>query len=46
MILDPEEVKSIRTSIPLYDQRRFDIYGDVSETVQFTEDGKGTLKKN
>ncbi|KAL1933852.1 hypothetical protein VTP01DRAFT_7942 [Rhizomucor pusillus] len=44
--IDPEEVKSIRTSIPLYDQRRFDIYGDVSETVQFTEDGKGTLKKN
>ncbi|KAI8372848.1 carbon-nitrogen hydrolase [Radiomyces spectabilis] len=37
--IDPEEIKSIRTNIPLYGQRRFDIYGDVTETVQDRDDG-------
>ncbi|OLY81796.1 Hydrolase [Smittium mucronatum] len=29
--LDLDEIKEIRTNIPLYDQRRFDIYPDVSK---------------
>jgi hypothetical protein len=35
----------MRTNIPLYDQRRFDIYGDVSETVSIHQDGTATKKK-
>lgn len=44
MNLDPEQVKEVRTNIPLYDQRRFDIYGDVSESVELHEDGTATKK--
>ncbi|CAO3641784.1 unnamed protein product [Cunninghamella echinulata] len=43
--IDPEQVKEIRTNIPLYHQRRFDIYDDVSESVEFNEQGNGTKKK-
>ncbi|KAF7728541.1 hypothetical protein EC973_005945 [Apophysomyces ossiformis] len=41
--IDPEEIRSIRAGIPLYEQRRFDIYGDVAETVEI-KDGKGFKK--
>lgn len=43
--IDPEQVNTIRTSIPLYNQRRFDIYGDVAETVVVDKDGNGTKKQ-
>ncbi|CEG69115.1 Putative Nitrilase [Rhizopus microsporus] len=42
--IDPQEVKNVRTYIPLYDQRRFDIYDDVSEPVEFGKDGIGAKK--
>ncbi|CAO3700517.1 unnamed protein product [Rhizopus stolonifer] len=42
--INPQEVKDVRTFIPLYDQRRFDIYGDVSETVEFRKDNTGVKK--
>lgn len=42
--LDPEQVMEVRTNIPLYDQRRFDIYDDVSEAVSFNEDGIANKK--
>ncbi|KAG1294756.1 hypothetical protein G6F66_004929 [Rhizopus arrhizus] len=42
--IDPQEVKDVRTFIPLYNQRRFDIYGDVSETVDFRQDNTGIKK--
>ncbi|KAI8641757.1 carbon-nitrogen hydrolase [Parasitella parasitica] len=41
--IDPELIKSTRQHIPLYHQRRFDLYGDVSETVQ--EDQSGQVYK-
>ncbi|KAI8144703.1 carbon-nitrogen hydrolase [Fennellomyces sp. T-0311] len=43
--IDPQEVQSIRSSIPLYDQRRFDIYADVAESVDVDENGKGVKKQ-
>ncbi|KAI9032835.1 carbon-nitrogen hydrolase [Phycomyces nitens] len=43
--IDPEEIKTIRTNIPLYDQRRFDVYGDVAETVDIKA-GKGFKKED
>ncbi|ORY96443.1 carbon-nitrogen hydrolase [Syncephalastrum racemosum] len=43
--VDPEQVNTIRTSIPLYNQRRFDIYGDVAETAVVDKDGNGTKKQ-
>jgi hypothetical protein len=45
LLLDPELVRETRTSIPLYHQRRFDIYGDVNETVQFRDDDTGVKKE-
>lgn len=42
--VDPQEVKNVRTYIPLYDQRRFDIYDDISESVEFGKDGIGAKK--
>ncbi|KAI8874500.1 carbon-nitrogen hydrolase, partial [Backusella circina FSU 941] len=43
--IDPELVKETRTNIPLYHQRRFDIYGDVNETIQFKDDNTGVKKE-
>lgn len=43
-MLDPELIKTTRQYVPLYNQRRFDIYGDVSETVQQNEEGQATKK--
>ncbi|KAI9499171.1 carbon-nitrogen hydrolase [Zychaea mexicana] len=43
--IDPEEVQSIRRNIPLYSQRRFDIYGDVAKTVVVDENGNGVKKQ-
>jgi hypothetical protein len=43
-MLDPELIKTTRQYVPLYNQRRFDIYGDVSETVQENEEGQATKK--
>ncbi|KAI8380143.1 carbon-nitrogen hydrolase [Blakeslea trispora] len=43
--IDPKQVQEVRTNIPLYDQRRFDIYGDVSETVSIDENGIGKKKE-
>ncbi|KAI8373433.1 carbon-nitrogen hydrolase [Choanephora cucurbitarum] len=43
--IDPKQVQEVRTNIPLYDQRRFDIYGDVSETVSIDQDGIGKKKQ-
>ncbi|ORZ16264.1 carbon-nitrogen hydrolase [Absidia repens] len=42
--VDPAQVEVIRTNIPLYNQRRFDIYDDVSESVAFDGQGNGTKK--
>ncbi|KAI7897219.1 carbon-nitrogen hydrolase [Mucor mucedo] len=42
--IDPEQVKEVRTNIPLYNQRRFDIYDDVSDSVQEHADGTSTKK--
>ncbi|KAI8060177.1 carbon-nitrogen hydrolase [Gongronella butleri] len=42
--IDPAEVQSTRETIPLYNQRRFDIYGDVADTVQLDDQGNGTRK--
>lgn len=42
--VDPAQVETIRSSIPLYTQRRFDIYDDVSESVAFDDEGNGTKK--
>ncbi|KAG2190142.1 hypothetical protein INT46_005187 [Mucor plumbeus] len=42
--IDPELIKTTRQYVPLYNQRRFDIYGDVSETVQQNEEGQATKK--
>ncbi|KAG2229108.1 hypothetical protein INT48_000950, partial [Thamnidium elegans] len=42
--IDPEQVKEVRTNIPLYDQRRFDIYDDVSVSIKEHEDGTATKK--
>ncbi|KAI8339612.1 carbon-nitrogen hydrolase [Chlamydoabsidia padenii] len=42
--IDPSQVESIRSSIPLYTQRRFDIYDDVSQSVTFDDQGKGNKK--
>ncbi|OBZ84358.1 Hydrolase C26A3.11 [Choanephora cucurbitarum] len=43
--IDPKQVQEVRTNIPLYDQRRFDIYGDVSETVSIDQCGIGKKKQ-
>ncbi|CEP16397.1 hypothetical protein [Parasitella parasitica] len=42
--IDPEQIKSTRQYIPLYHQRRFDIYGDVSDTVEENQDGQVSKK--
>ncbi|ORX56208.1 carbon-nitrogen hydrolase [Hesseltinella vesiculosa] len=42
--VDPEQVQSTREFIPLYNQRRFDIYGDVAETVNVDSQGNGRKK--
>jgi predicted amidohydrolase len=42
--VDPAQVETIRSSIPLYTQRRFDIYDDVSESVVFDNEGNGIKK--
>ncbi|KAI9315643.1 carbon-nitrogen hydrolase [Dichotomocladium elegans] len=42
--IDPEEIIEFRNSIALHNQRRFDIYGDISETVVIDDKGKGTKK--
>ncbi|KAL9537985.1 hypothetical protein MBANPS3_011301 [Mucor bainieri] len=42
--IDPELIKTTREYVPLYHQRRFDIYGDVAETVQENEQGKVVKK--
>jgi hypothetical protein len=34
-----------RKHIPLYQQRRFDIYHDVAETAEESSDGKVVFKK-
>lgn len=43
-MLDPELIKTTRQYVPIYNQRRFDIYGDVSETAQENEEGQATKK--
>lgn len=45
LLLDPELIKTTREYIPLYHQRRFDIYGDVSETVRENQQGQVVAKK-
>ncbi|KAI7900761.1 carbon-nitrogen hydrolase [Cokeromyces recurvatus] len=42
--IDPANVQTYRKYLPLYDQRRFDIYGDVAETVVVHKDGTVTKK--
>ncbi|GAA5805903.1 hypothetical protein HPULCUR_011429 [Helicostylum pulchrum] len=42
--IDPEQVKEVRTNIPLYNQRRFDVYDDVSVSIKEHEDGTATKK--
>ncbi|KAI8048356.1 carbon-nitrogen hydrolase [Gilbertella persicaria] len=42
--IDPEQVREVRKNIPLYDQRRFDIYADVSESVIIHQNGTGIKK--
>lgn len=43
-LLDPKNVESFRQHVALYDQRRFDIYSDVAESV-VEENGKVTKKQ-
>ncbi|KAI7870858.1 carbon-nitrogen hydrolase [Spinellus fusiger] len=44
--IDPEEINTIRTNIPLYDQRRFDVYGDVAESVGFKPANNARIRLN
>ncbi|KAI8975162.1 carbon-nitrogen hydrolase [Mycotypha africana] len=39
--IDPELARTVRRYLPLYNQRRFDVYGDVAETIQ--EDNQGVV---
>lgn len=43
--IDPQVILDTRKQIPLYQQRRFDIYHDVSESANESEDGRVVLKK-
>ncbi|CAO3620193.1 unnamed protein product [Cunninghamella blakesleeana] len=43
--VDPAQVEEIRSHFRLYHQRRFDIYNDVADSVQFDQQGNG-IKKN
>jgi hypothetical protein len=43
-VIDPKNVEAFRQHVALYDQRRFDIYSDVAESVTVKEDGKVTKK--
>lgn len=45
MLLDPQDILDTRKHIPLYGQRRFDIYEDVSQKAEESSDGKVTLKE-
>ncbi|KAM3586240.1 Omega-amidase nit3 [Umbelopsis sp. WA50703] len=42
--IDPQVIQDTRKHIPLYQQRRFDVYEDVSQKVEESSDGKVTLK--
>ncbi|KAG0167775.1 hypothetical protein DFQ30_005665 [Apophysomyces sp. BC1015] len=42
--IDPEEIRTIRKNIPLYEQRRFDVYDDVAESIVLDKDGNGIKK--
>lgn len=44
-LLDPAEIETIRSNFPLYNQRRFDIYADVADSVVVDENGNGTKKQ-
>lgn len=44
--LDPEFLRSFRQSIPIYDQRRFDLYQDVAEGTEEHANGIVFLKDN
>ncbi|CDS05247.1 hypothetical protein LRAMOSA07776 [Lichtheimia ramosa] len=43
--IDPAEIETIRSNFPLYNQRRFDIYADVADSVVVDENGNGTKKQ-
>lgn len=43
--LDPAEIETIRSNFPLYNQRRFDVYADVADSVVVDENGNGTKKQ-
>ncbi|KAI9478787.1 MAG: carbon-nitrogen hydrolase [Benjaminiella poitrasii] len=43
--IDPVNVQTYRRYLPLYEQRRFDIYGDVAETVTVDKNGIVTKQK-
>ncbi|KAI8994725.1 carbon-nitrogen hydrolase [Pilobolus umbonatus] len=42
--IDPELVKETRSHIPLYNQRRFDLYDDISKPLKVRQDGNVTRK--